>query len=102
MATNIDKTSGLPYQIKRPAPETRVYSVNFKNLLLTIASVTSVVPSDSSLTISNIAFTGTVVSFQAANGTDGKDYEITITVVDGLGNIISDDVMLKVRKAGLV
>ncbi len=109
MAALIDKTTGLLYQVKRPSPETRLYSVDFKKLLTGIASVTSVeaqarglVSEVEALSISNISSTGSVVFFRASGGTDKEDYEIKLVVVDTNGNTISDDVMLKVRIAGTI
>ena len=108
---DIDKTSGLFYQIKRPAPEVRKYSVSFSKLLgaVNIASLTSVVATKqglvgetSPLVISNQSFLSQTVYFSASGGTDGENYEITITIVDLNGDTIVDDVLLKVRKAGIV
>lgn len=109
MATLIDRLTGLLYQVKRPGSETRKYSVNFSKLLASIGSVTSVIPQarglvteTTALTISEITSTGTMLYFRASGGTDNEDYEVQMTVVDASGNTIVEDIMLKVRKAGLV
>ena len=109
MAALIDTTTGLLYQIKRPDPETRKYSVDFKKLLTAVSSVVSVtpqprglVPEVSALTIADISYTGSVVFFRASGGTADEDYEIKLVVTDSNSNTIVDDIMIKVRIAGVI
>ena len=100
----IDPATALLYQIKRPG-ETRNYSIDFVKLIAdggSIASLTSITALPAGLTISNTAFSGTQASADISGGTDGVDYEVTAIVVDSQGNILEDDVMIKVRKAGLL
>lgn len=107
----IEKTTGLLYSIKRPAPEIRLYSVDFKKLTnnSVISAITSItiakrnlVTEITPLTVSNQIISNTIVLFNLAGGTDGEDYEITITVEISPTNIVSEDILIKVRKAGLI
>lgn len=110
MATKIDVATGLVYEVKRPA-ETRKYTVDFSKVVVagaTILSVQSVdvtalgyVASVDPLTAGTISISDAKVSFNVAGGTDGDDYEITVNCTDSSGDILSDDVMIKVRKAGV-
>lgn len=109
MLLNIEKTTGLLYQIKRPSPEYRKYSADFRKLASVISSVVSITPNKRglvtevlNLTVANITFVGTIVYFDLANGTDCEDYEVTIVITDTTGNTISEDILIKVRKAGLI
>jgi glucan biosynthesis protein len=109
MTANIDSESGLLYQVKRPT-ETRKFSVDFKKLLetgVTIASVQSVsavaaekVTEIAALTTTNPASSGTKATFDVSGGTDGENYEITINATDSSGDVLSEDVLIMVRKAG--
>lgn len=109
MVTKIDQITGLVYEVKRPA-ETRKYTVDFTKVVasgVTISTVQSVgiakldnVIEIAELTAGSITISGTKVSFDVTGGTDGEDYEVTINCTDTSGDILSDDVMIKVRKAG--
>lgn len=111
MAKNIDKTSGLLYQVKRPA-ENKTYSIDFKDVIpdgQVIASVDSVaaaavgnVTETVAFSVGSNTFAGTKVNVKLSGGTDGEDYEVSVTVTDDVGDIHADDVMIKVRKAGSV
>lgn len=102
----IDIATGLLYNVKRPSPEKRNYSVDFKKQLGSITSIISieVIPitaGATSLTTSGHSVSGpTIVSFDAEGGLDKEKYEIRISVADALGNIITDSVMLKIRETG--
>ncbi len=101
---NIDPATGLLFEVKRPG-ETRNYTIDFINLLpisTLVNSIISMTAMPAGLTIQNQAFSGTKVSMDLSSGTEGIDYEITLKIDDTAGNIIEDDVMIKVRKAGLV
>lgn len=102
----IDDLTNLPYQVKRPAPEVRDYSVDFKLLIPTtgtitsVTSVTVVTTSTNSLIVSNITFSGTLARFTLSNGDDGVNYRINIAVSDSFGNTLEDSILIKVRDAG--
>ena len=108
--TKIDTGSGLIFEVKRPY-EAKSYTVYFDKILpsgVTLSTVTSVVAVASgnvavvdALTVTDKAVSGTKVSMKLAGGTDGEDYEVTIKCTDSNGGIVGDDVMIKVRKAGL-
>lgn len=110
MATALDSVSGLVYAVKRPI-ESRVYTVDLIKILpadVTITSVDSIsitaagnVDDTDTLTYANTAILNTKVSMTLSAGTDGEDYEVTLTCIASNGDLISDDVMIKVRKAGL-
>jgi len=110
MVTKIDKITGLVYEVKRPV-ETRKYTVDFTKVVasgVTISTVQSIgvaklnnVTEVTALTADSITVSGTKVSFDVTGGTDGEDYEVTINCTDTSGDILSDDVMIKVRKAGV-
>ncbi len=110
MTTKIDTNTGLVYEVKRPV-EDKTYTVNFARVLpagVTLASVDSVVitplglvTETSPLQSQSNSVSGTKVSANLAAGTDDEDYEIEITATDSNGDIVSDDVLIKVRKAGL-
>lgn len=109
MAALTDKTTGLLYLIKRPSPETRKYSVECKKLVATISAIISIavqprglVTEITALTTSEHSSTGTILYFRASGGTEGEDYELKLTFTDGSGNTIVDDIMLKVRIAGVI
>lgn len=111
MVTRIDADSNLVYAVKRPT-EDKTYTIDFKNVLpsdVTLASVSTpgVVASGlatetAPLAVSDQAVSGSKVSIKIADGTDEENYEVTLTCVDSNGDTVSDDVMIKVRKAGAV
>jgi len=111
MVTRVDTDSQLVYAVKRPA-EDKTYTIDFKNVLpsgVTLASVSApvvtaagLVTEDDALTADDEAVSGTKVSVKIGGGTDDENYEVTLTCVDSNGDTVSDDVMIKVRKAGLV
>lgn len=111
MASNFDAATGLVFQVKRPAEE-RTFVVDFSKVLgagRTLASITDVsaaarglVSESGALSVAAGSVNVTKVSFKAEDGTDGEDYEVTLVCTDNTGDIVSDDVMIKVRKAGLV
>jgi hypothetical protein len=108
---NIDSTSGLLYEVKRPV-ENKVYTVDFREIIKygrTISSIDSVasqatgnVVEVSPLAIGATSISDRSVSAKLSSGTDGENYEVTVTVTDSEGCVHSDDVMIKVRKAGNV
>lgn len=85
---------------------------NFRKIIAegkTVASVTDItaqpvglVDEAEALTVVSTVVSGLLVGFKASGGSDREDYEVTITVTDSGGDLVSDDVMIKVRKAGLV
>ena len=111
MTKNIDKDSGLLYQVKRPS-ENKTYSVDFKDVIpsgQTIASIGSVTASaiglvteTAALVVGAMSSTNTTVNVKLSAGTDGENYEVSIEVTDTNGDIHADDIMIKVRKAGNV
>lgn len=106
----IDVTTGLVYEVMRPY-ENKSYTVHFDKILpdgVTLASVISVAIAASGnvaeitpLSSAAEAASGTKVSMKLSGGTDGEDYEITVKCTDSNGDTVGDDVMIKVRKAGL-
>lgn len=105
----IDEATSLYYLIKRPNPEVRTYSVDFKKITASVNSAISVTAKASDLVtevdplvISDISISGTLLVFKVADGTDGEDYEVTCIIDDLAGNIISEDILIKVRKSGLL
>lgn len=110
MATTLDPASGLVYAIKRPV-EARVYTVDLIKILpagVTISAVDSIsiaaagnVEDTDTLTYAGTAILNTKVSMTLSAGSDGEDYEVTLTCMASNGDLVSDDVMIKVRKAGL-
>lgn len=110
MATNIDPTTGLVYQVKRPI-EDKKYTINFDKILpsgVTVASVQSIAASPvglavevEPLVVSVVSVSGTKIIFSASGGTDEEDYEVKVVGTDSTGDTVSDDVMMKVRKAGV-
>lgn len=64
----------------------------------TIASVSSVTPNPSGLTVSNISTDNvSKVQFKASGGTSGTTYDITVTVATAGGDSIEGHVSLYVR-----
>jgi len=107
---NIEPGTNLLFAIIRPV-EIRTISVDFKKFgagtLVSIVSPVPVtargnVPAVTPLTVTSVTILGTVVTFKEQGGDDGEDYEITLTVTDNTNQTFSDDIVLKVRKAGLV
>lgn len=111
MPSNIDANSGLIYQVKRPE-ESRKYGVDFARVLpaggglaaieLLSAAGIGLVDEVDPLVVAALNVSGTVANINVSGGTDNEDYEVTIKCTDSGGDIVSDDVMIKVRKAGLV
>lgn len=111
MASNFDSLSGLIYEVKRPVEE-RTFLVDFSRVIAagkTIESVDDVASStvglvegSQAMTVVAGSITGLKVAFKASGGTDEEDYEVTILLTDSDGDVVSDDVMVKVRKAGKV
>ena len=109
MPSNIDANTGLIYQVKRPE-ESRKYGVDFSRVLpvgsslATIETVSAaaigLVDEVTPLDVAALNVSGSVANINVSNGTDDEDYEITIKCTDSGGDIVSDDVMIKVRKAG--
>lgn len=109
MPARIDQTSGLIYTVKRPV-ENKTYSVDFRFIMptsQTIASVSStevqpsgLVTETTALVVESTSISGTTIAAKLSGGTDGEDYEVKFVFVDGAGDIHSEDIMVKVRKAG--
>jgi hypothetical protein len=107
---SFDEEAGLFYIIKRPEPEERVISVDFKNIISSISAVISVTAEPSGLVefdmnpleISDIEFIETNLIFKITAGTLDENYEVTCVVEDNIGNVISEDILIKVRKSGLI
>lgn len=109
----LDKTTGLPFLVKRPSPEVREYSIDFKNLIPpnnTIVTVPSVVirPLGIVSEVTPLTYvlsgyaTTTQVKLILSGGTDQENYEILIAIVDSQNNTIEDSVLIKVRKANKI
>lgn len=99
-----DDATGLYYIVKRPA-ESGDYSMDFRRTLktgVTIASVVSVSASPAGITVGSGAASGTSIVFSLSGGTDGADYEITGRCIDSTGHTHEDDILIKVRRAGLL
>lgn len=101
----------LRFTVFRP-PEKKLISIDFAKQLPSGGVITSIVTTAvtpranvtevAALTFTNITFTGTVISGWIEGGTDEEDYEITLTLLDNSGQRHSDDIVIKVRKAGLI
>lgn len=96
--------------VKQPA-ESRLYDMNYKNLMVTaeaIASVTSIVqqlvdPDDGSLsptsdlTIGPGSFALQIAQARISAGIDGRKYKVTFLVVTDLLNTLEGEGFLKVK-----
>lgn len=112
MPVQVDEISGLRYVVKRPS-ENKTYTADLKYIMpdgrtivsvdaVSIAATGLVLPAVNNLTSASSSHSGTQVSAKFDAGDDGENYEITITVTDDVGDVHSDDYMIKVRKAGAV
>lgn len=110
MAALIDKVTDLPYLVKRPAPESRLYRISFVKFLVDIVGTplieiqpSGLVPETDILIVQGaITSADTDVIFRLENGTDKEDYELKFKVTDSSGNTISEDMMIKVRISGKI
>lgn len=111
MASNIDDKSGLVFQVKRPVEE-RTFVVDFRKVIAegkTIASISDItaaaaglIEEAAAMIVTQTSVSGLQVGFKASGGSHGEDYEVTVKVTDSGGDVVSDDVMIKVRRAGRV
>jgi hypothetical protein len=89
---------------KQPS-ESRLYAIDFVNLLATgetISSVTSVVGTPSGLTIGSPTISGTQVLFRVSGGVEGVLYSIVALIRTSLSNTLEGDGILEVENLGTV
>jgi hypothetical protein len=84
---------------KQPA-ESRVYSIDFVNLLKTgdsLATVTSVTATPAGLAVGTGTIDGTTVQFTLSSGTHGVQYYVEAVVATTLGEVLEGDGRIFVR-----
>ncbi len=89
-----------PQQLVKQPAESRLFSMEFKNLLATgetISTVVSVLATPSGLTISGETISGTEVQFRIAGGADAQIYRVETTITTNQANTLEGDGLLVVR-----
>lgn len=82
--------------IKQPA-ESRLYSIDFANLLGTgesLSGTPTVTASPTGLTIGTPAISGTTVQVRISSGSDGVPYKLECVVATSDGNTLEGDAIL--------
>lgn len=83
--------TAAPQRLAKLSGESRVYAMDFTNLLAaneTISSVGTVTQSSSgtALTLGPTAISGPQVQFRISGGDSGKIYKLTVPITTSLGN----------------
>jgi len=93
-----------PEQLEKQPDETRVFTLDFSNLMgtsETIASIDTVYSefrgeSTTDLTITNQSISGQTVLIQIAGGTDRHAYRVECTITTSTGQVLQGDGVLKI------
>lgn len=86
--------------IKQPS-ESRVYAIDFRNLLASgdsCKTVSSLTVDPAGIALGNSTASGTFVRFRCAEGTDGVTYKITCVVTTTNGDTLEGDGLLAVTQ----